>query len=103
MPLAPLYMHKLTTSEVRRKATIHVIAAVAVAWLWGGEAKAYQLRAIESSFLGTNSTSAPEIQWLRYREGNGSASISVATSGTKGEVGGTLSLQRVSSEAASVA
>ena len=77
-------------------------ASLAVALLWNCEAKAYQLQAFETSFLGTNSTSAPEVRWSRYRLGNGSASISILSSGLAGKVNGSLLLQRASAGTPSV-
>jgi hypothetical protein len=80
-----------------------VYAILAVALLGSGEAKAYQLRAFENSFLGANSTSEPFVNWSRYREGNGSAIIDITSSGTRGEVEGVLSLQRVFANESSIA
>jgi hypothetical protein len=59
------------------------------------EAWAYQIGARETSFVGTNSTTAPRVQWTRDRfEANGSAEIRVESDGGMGIMSGFVSLYR---------
>lgn len=82
--------------------TLRLCASLPAFLLWSHEAHAYNLLATENSFQGTNSTTAPFVEWSRHREGNGSASISIVTSGLEGKVNGSLSLQRANAGPASV-